>query len=433
MKPLLLIISLLAIQTALRAQKDCDDAITSLQTNIDNADKLLVTWPTYNRFVAKKAAYFLSESGDLSLFGNYFIADVTDGRLTFGHNQVFKSGNDRIKSVLTYGVETNIVNNFANLFANHKFNNEIGINLKLTKLFSKKTTMGYSGGQQALMRSKRAAYIAILTRKKINDVTQVQSGLAAPAASLRATQQQTGLNDYCKKQGDKYKNEFYDYELEELEDVGSRKYNSFFTHWLSITSFIPVTNNVYETAALVTDPLETQKARFWKLGVNYSGITESKIGSVFFTVSADLNYNNTISIQSDTISKYSKADYIALVPGANPATLLNKSPDDVYIGHYESFWTPVFKIQGAYFPRFKSASKIGISGTLEKKTGKYDPLNFTLGIPMLLTDKDGERTINVEVQFKWTDISNTVNPSKTIGDKFIAGLSIGLPFSSIKY
>jgi hypothetical protein len=60
-------------------------------------------------------------------------------------------------------------------------------------------------------------------------------------------------------------------------------------------------------------------------------------------------------------------------------------------------------------------------------------LNLKLGIPFSLTGKDDETKVNFELQFKWNDITNKIFPNKSISEKFLIGLSLGIPLISKIY
>ena len=74
----------------------------------------------------------------------------------------------------------------------------------------------------------------------------------------------------------------------------------------------------------------------------------------------------------------------------------------------------------------------GLSIKAEKWIGTYDPTNITLGLPMILSGKDDDKKINLEIQFKWVDVRQNIK-SLDKDDRYSAGVNLAIPFSSVIY
>lgn len=484
MKYLYSLLSIMLIGTAsVHAQQDnCTQCIDTTLRNLNatvkdvNAGELLVSWPTFNKFVAKKAAYYLSGSDDLSLYKNFATANISDGRFSFGANFATYGTHRRLMSLHTVAFKSNAKNNFSNIFSGDKLNDELSISYKYTifinsKMFfftskGRSNQVSYNKGntsfqkkaqnQKDKMNDARVMYYYKAKVKadqyKQNNPCQLDCGSAmatlkdfSPNSNVKCNDIKDVLsNEFCTGYNKEVYDGFYEYELNKLGTDGVKKngmYNILFTQWFSLLIDLPITANKYLVATDTSMPFIERSARPMSLGFNYNLLVESRLGTVIGNLGYTYKYINTISAGDDTISKYTKADYIQYDKDNN--TLISSNAKNVYVGYYSQFWSHVLSAQMIWFAPLPTTQKIGLDFILAKEfhsrddlnnsTIKKQPLNFTAGIPLYLSDKDGKATINVEFQFRWMDINDKAYPDMDKKDKFTFGLSLGVPFGSKIY
>ena len=153
----------------------------------------------------------------------------------------------------------------------------------------------------------------------------------------------------------------------------------------------------------------------------------TKCGRFFLNLSIGIVNNN--SVATEDVEKISLQDYKNL-GGTDPIHMAQLESDDAYVGTYKNFVTPNLKIQGIWFPKDWN---IGVSLLFDQSFGQYNPLNGKLGFPIRFNDKDGDPTVNFEVQVKTFDMTDKIVTDKSLIKKTSIGLSVGLPFNSIIY
>ena len=110
----------------------------NLEKKINEKDTLLISYPAFNVFMAKKVNTYLTGSSDLSINKSYFIIDPTDGRLFLGYNIAKDPSKDdnRTKLVMTTGLKMNASDAFSTIYdgEKEKIEDYIGASIKLTWL-----------------------------------------------------------------------------------------------------------------------------------------------------------------------------------------------------------------------------------------------------------------------------------------------------------
>ena len=390
-----------------------------------NGNKYLVTNTTFNKFVAQKVAYYLSGSSELSLYDNFAIADVTDGSLTVGHNFARKHRNERVSSLLTTALKTNVANDFATIFSDKKFSDETGISLKYTKLFATKTHISYGTSQrQAFDRERWLYYCRLQATMRENRRMCCMIGCDTLVDSARAK--------YREEQLEKNIADFYDFEIEKINAMSpGHGYNLFFTHWASIQTYIPLTKRTYSIAPDTASPFSDQSFSNWSGALNYGGLVEGIYGTLFYNLSYKVYLNNSIETNDTGIIKYSMATYTPIPSGST--TFLSNDPEDVYVGRYKAFLTHALQAQFIALWPVRSDSKIGLSFLIQKNLGIYDITNITAGIPIFLKGQEKDKGVNVELQARWFDVTQSLPGNLSLKERFSFGLSLALPFGSILY
>jgi hypothetical protein len=454
-----LFLTVLCLYATASFSQSADSIINSLKaknkevttTPCNNGNGMIVTSRALNVFFADKVGSYLSEGGDLSLFQNYATLNSSDGKFTINHNFSWKDDNERIRNLLTIGVKTNIADGFASVFEDKKFKNDLGITLKYTSLG--KGTVCFDACSQSTTNKKmkltqkekmnlERAYILNVLEKQIREkAAEIDASFAAITLE-DALEKNVSENIDKIKQVDTVKNEQLlkaynnlkeEYEQEfakqQAKKLGeSKNFNLIMTHWTSISIYLPVTSQKYTVGSDFLSNFNEENTYPWEINLAQNWIFEStRKGRFFISLNFGVGQNN--SIKTEKIEKTTKERFLNLPPDQIDTMLLGKlKSDEVYVGAFSQFTTPIARIQGVWFP---PGWNVGISVQGEKSFGTYDPLNARIGIPVRLKNQEGKTNVNFELQLRMFDLSNSVNPDKSRGDKTSVGVSVGLPFTSI--
>ncbi len=402
-------------------------------------DSLLMTNRGLNVFMAKKVSTYLSGSSDLSLNKGYFILDPTDGRLLLAYNTAIDPSSDerRTKWIFTGGVKTDVADAFSTLYSgDKKLAANIGASIKFTLLG--RGIIGYNGNNlqaqpalvsqtKKMLQSETGKNLRIKTKNVLNkqmedDSTEFENSLTGTDSEFR----NTDIPAFYKGKNKGYIKKFIESESDNIEEA--ELYNYFWNHWVSLDLYIPFTSQEYDAAKDFTTTVKSQKLYNFEASVIYSQIREWKKNRMLTTL--NFGAKNQNNINTSVLDKHTVSDYKKL-GGIDTITLAQLESKEIYIGNYEKYFSPFARIQIVDY--FLAQKSIGISIQVEKYFGSYNPLNLKLGIPFTLAGKDDETKVSFEVQFKWNDFGNNILPGKSRSDKFLVGLSVGVPLSSKIY
>lgn len=449
--PIFSAMALLLISVSVCGQ-DLNDARNYMQTmRISTDTSKLMTAQGLNIFMAKKVNTYLSGSGDLSLNKSYFIIDPVDGRLFLGMNFAKdpSEGNGRTQWIVTTGLKADATDNFSTLFNAEKdeISPNIGLSLKLTWLGRgiisygvrerqiQKNQLGIVGPVFDTIQNFDNRTVSRFLRKQISN--QLDSAMRKDSSEfVRSLDGFSGFEEeswatlqksaYFKAANKKYRKEFITKEAEVIDDKAL--YSWYWTHWFSAEVYVPFTRSRYDVAGDFTSDVEEKRLYNLDATLLWSQVMEGKAARLITSIGPGVKIQNNIN--TATLSKYGIGEYKKL-GGQDTLKLAELSKDDVYVGQYEEYVSPFVKMQAVCF--FVKEKSIGLSFAAEKFMGGYDPLNIKLGVPVSLKGKDDETKVNFELQFKWNDYGNNIFPEKSRSDKFVIGLSIGIPLISKLY
>lgn len=369
----------------------------------------LISNRAMNIFLSNKAGSILSESDNLSLYKNSANFNSAEGVLALNHNLYRVKGiDDRVRSLPTIGVKANVTDAFAAAYTGRPFNNQFGFYFKQTWIGKSKTVR--SDGQKKTMDAWRAGILHTLNaeiRKKATDLELALQAMDSlnelpgqDPASAKVLARQKFYTDWQ----DEYE---YDFARQQSETLAKNlMYHCISVHWTSISLYLPLISERFETAPSLADSIVSRHAFPLHFNISHTRLWENSLyGRFFVTLSGELFWNNS-------------RDAVHL------------PSDEVYTGNYESYFTPLVKGQFIYIPR---NSHIGVSFLLEQNFGAFHALNARLGVPIVLINKKAEPAINFEFQVRYFDIGNSVSPGKGLPDKTSIGVSVGIPFSRIAY
>ncbi len=446
MKKIFTTILFLLILSNLKAQTNFNTTRSSLFNicrSVRTDTNKILSDRSINIFFSRKVASYLAGSNDLSLYKNYFVSDISDGSLFFGHNsQIYKPVNDRVSDLLTFGLKAKAKDNFATIFSAKEFAGDIGINLKYTHIcrgkiwYDRKIQMqtnlyrifnrtNSSLSQKVAMRYKRT-----LNYGKLNYQMQLDSTVFL--SSISSITDTSYINPIKRKffsDDEGYLKQFAEMEADEFE-ADNNSHNLSNINWFSISCFAPITNSKYGIADSIRGEIKPTNFRPWEGNILFTNIIESRrYGRLFTTFGVSAFLNN--SAKNEDIPKYDINTYKQL-GGKDTIKLAQLSTEEAFIGNYKTYLSTKISGQLIYF--YPKLSWLGFSAKYEQFFGKYDPKNLKIGFPMVFQGKDEDSKINIELQLMANDIEALQNQeSKKFNDIFQIGISIGLPFSSIIY
>ncbi len=175
-------------------------------------------------------------------------------------------------------------------------------------------------------------------------------------------------------------------------------------------------------------PLQHKNPYPLNLNFSHTRLWESpKFGRLFFSVSTSLQFNN--SILSFDLEKINITDY-KLLGGTDTLQLAGIKKQQVYIGTYTNFLTPLINCRLVYFP---SNSHVGFSFLLEQNFGNFNILNATIGVPVVLINSKKMPALNVAFFISLFDLSNQIVKEKKIFNNQAIGIHIRIPFSRLMF
>lgn len=410
-------------------------------------DTLLMSYPALNVLMAKKVNTYLTGSSDLSLNKSYFIIDPTDGRLFLGYNisKAPSKTNTRTKWVLTTGVKSNIADAFSTIYAGDKKKaaSDMGLSLKLTRLG--RGVIFYANDKQVqrnnlkifgLEDNEESEYsqkeVASYYRAQFKN--ELETSMKLDSVSFENTIQNVGTSAYralkrqtfYEERNKYYRTQFITMEADNIDNEAI--YNSFWNNWISLDVYIPFTKQEFDVANDFYSSVTTKSLYNFEGTLLWSHIYENAKTRWFGSIGLGATVFN--SINTSMIDKYSIGNYKKL-GGTDTLNLAQLETNDIYIGAYSDYLTPFFRAQ--IVSLFLAKRQIGLSFMAEKYINSYNPLNLKLGIPFSLTGKDDETKVDFELQFRWNDVDNNLYPEKSRLEKFVFGLSIGVPLTSKIY
>lgn len=443
MRYLLLFINLISINYILKAQnsetiitelKTINKGITQKDCNINAA---AISNRGMNVFMADKTSY-LSESIDLSYYTNYVTFNSSEGKITVTHNLQSPKGIDEpIKGLFSFGASATIPHQFASTFLDKSFEQEFGMSLnykwlgKVKSHFSDCSLKQNKPNQKQQMDALRAGILHLLEM-------EINKKDAEFKASLNAIDSNDILDEnidtakaiisrifYTNLQAE-YEEKFAKLQAETLTNTYNFKYIT--TGWTTINAYLPIVTPNYFIASTFTTAFQNKHSYPLNISISHTRLWETaKAGRFFLTLGGRMLLNN--SKLSYGLNRINYSDYKN--QGGTDTSHLNEfNNNNAYIGNYSTFITPSINAHFVYFP---PDYHLGLSFSLEKNFGDYNPLNAKLSVPIILINSKRVPAINVNFDILFLDITNNFTPYKKLSGKTIIGLEIGIPFSRLMF
>lgn len=370
-----------------------------------------------NVLFSEEVSSYLADSKDLSLKKSHAIISTADKTLFIGGSFVMgrKNKTEKLTHILTTGIKTKLNEKFAS-FLNYKtgnLDNEIGINLKYTWIG--RGIINFNGHSKELKNLNEKVIIP-----KYSDKVATAIKNKTYVNELKEYENIYGLSSstYIKKQkayfAKKYEELYLSLAEEEVSKMKSEKlYNYLWDHYVTLELFAPISRKIYNLAPVISADLTTKKfedEKFypWKFNVGYTNFWKTVKGSTFYLSGFASVFNNnnieTSDLKSKTFQTFNSTNINVL-----------ESTDSFFLGDYKRFTTTNLKAE--FVSYFIKKGAAGVSAAIEKNIGEeYDALNWKLGIPVSLKDKEGKPTINFEIQ--WREVNS---------DHFL-GIGVGFAF-----
>ena len=420
----------------------------TLEDQINEEDTVLISYPALNVFMARKVNTYLVGSSDLSLNRSYFILNPTEGRLFLGHNFAKDPSKElrRTRSVFTIGLKADVEKGVASFFsgASDELSSNLGAAIKLTLLGRGKIYFDTSGYQIQRKRLKELNLVdtarIVFSQKKVAAFNrrefrhELLNKMADDSISFEKKMSSIGDRSYATakrgkfygQKNDEYKSLYITKEADALD--AEEYYDAFYNHWVSLDFYVPFTGSTYTVAEAFSSPIHTREIYNFEGSLLWSHIYEKR--TVRFLGSLSVGGKLLNNINTAQLDAFSIADYLQL-GGIDTLKLARLDDKDVYVGPYESHFTPFAQLHIVSF--FIAKKNLGLSLQVERFWGNYNPLNLKIGIPFVQEGKDGKTSVAFEVQFKWEDLNDQIFPNKVAHEKFTTGLSVGVPLTSKIY
>lgn len=412
---------LIALTSLAHAQGDTDGMVSGFNNDIDAALRpntgQFVADPVLNAYFNRQVGRYLSTSGDLTVSKGYAILDNANDRLLVGGQFTNNSSiNGVTRMVFTAGLGAKIKSAFSTVFKNGKEQNDLGISLKGTFIFSGTMTLGTAGKAWTDERRQRIADITLLhalaAKKKAKSWVE-ELRAQEDAVKVKRTAEEMDVD----------KKEQFEVWLGELSRAAAKQiekkkaYRSTHSGWLSVEGYLPLSPTNFYTVDSVTAALwDTHELRAFegKLNATYL-FTNRYLGTIFLTAwGGYLNNNNVLSKQLTTTEASQNATN---AQGDTLTVVQLDGQETVGIGQYARFETYKFGGRGVWmFCPF-----MGVSAEVERWFGEYEPVNWKVGMPFAFLNEKGDRAINFEVQ--WREQLNVHS----------VGISVGVPFGAALY
>ncbi|SHM03029.1 hypothetical protein [Flavobacterium chilense] len=351
----------------------------------DKGSKLLLTPSALNQFFASEISSYVTSSKDLTFQKAYAVLSTADETLFLGGTfDTRKDETDAVRFLITTGVKGKVDDDFTSIYKNGKLQNDLGFNIKFHYIGN--GSIYYEGEQEEKMSTFRENAIEKLIKEAVYDNV---------SDDKTTKEKQTDFYKKIAKEEVDYMRKF-------------RLYNLSTDHWYSVETYIPVSARQYE---ILNDISTTQvkKENFypWYITAGATKYWKWSSGQSCY-ISGFGNIKNNNNVETETLTKYT-------LPVYSPQnSFLIEENKTVYGGDFQKFITPSLSAEFVSF--FILDGIFGFSSGIDKTFGKYDTLNWKLGIPFSLKDKEGKPSVNFELV--WKEVNK---------DHFV-GINIGFTF-----
>ena len=398
----------------------------------------LISNRAMNLFLAGKVGSYLSEESDLSYYKNNITFNSADGLLSLNHNLFQPSGaDDVVRSFMVVGVKAGIEGSLSR-GSKTTSANQFGFTLRQTWLGKPNTLyqkcspdISHYKSSKVVIDALRAGILYNIESEINNKSKTFEDGLIhikstnVSGENIDSVKEKNRVQFYSSMK-DEYDREFADRQAQLL--LNTKNYSRITSSWTNLMVYVPLIRERFVLAETVLSPLNRRFAYPAKISLIHTRFIESlKAGRLFLSLGGEVYLNNTAS--SNEMKTYTDVEYRS--HGGNDTTGLAKfNSASIYIGKYSNFVTTSVKGKVVYIP---PNWHFGIALMLIKNFGQYNPLNGTIGVPIVLINKNSNPSVNFEFDVHYFDLTDSILPYTKIGDKVSIGITMGVPFSKIIY
>ncbi|RZJ36597.1 MAG: hypothetical protein EOO51_00315 [Flavobacterium sp.] len=392
-----------------------------------NSEKLLSP-AGFNYFMQKKTISYLTGTSDLALAKFYGTYSADSDRLSIGFNiPASNPYTKRLSLIVNPFAEADIKNNFATLYKDKKWKNNIRGGVKFTYLIPFSTINFWAAGSD----NNRQNDFKIVRTKKYNELAaKLNAETAAKTASVTLLNGDNVVSDNFDtpqyKMKKKLKDAFNEIAKAETDYLESEEaYTWLQTGWVSFWFATPLTPNSTYVTEGYSQPFEEKEFHLWETNLQFSYLVDSpKFGSIMGSMWGKYFQNNSANADLLTTADYVQFDNL---PGTDPSNLAILETNKAFIGEFKEFKTTTLNLQVVYMLPFNEALlKPGLSFRFERNWGDYSPTNLRFGLPITIQGKSA--AINVELQYRINDINNYTNKTDFKSPETF-GISLGVPFA----
>ena len=387
----------------LESIKESQEYFNSRNPNSDF--KILFGGKALNLLFAKKLGTGFNTSNDLTLQKSFFNLDAAEKSLSFGYNIDNRYG-DPLKQldwVFSIGAKIIASNNFSTIATGGDLEeNNIGLNLKFSFVnngrigwsIAKKNEGDYLTQRQNIETNRE--FLFNIYNEKINFFNK--NNLPALVERNKKIHGDSGakveIEKVIKKKSEQLLFEMIDEELKYIES--NNLYTTIYNSWFTFEAYIPFGDKDYNVTPIKLDN-KASHAQYYPFNTNlsFNWYKQKPNGfSYFGKLTSVIKGNSSIDVDGLTAKQFQS------ITTSNGNSALTESISAIDVkDNYKRFITPSFKAEAAFFCYNNS---IGFSPSIEKNFGEYDAINWKLGIPVSLKDKEGKPTVNFELQWRET-------------------------------
>lgn len=363
--------------------------------------KVLYSDSSLNLLFTKKLGTAFNSSNDLSLQKTYFNINASDKSLSLGYNLDFREQNPLapLKHILSIGAKIVSSNNFATIATGGDLEeNNIGLNLKYSYInggkigwFVSKNKKSDYLSQRKQIEKNREFLLYKYDQKIINFNKNELPAIVSKNKSFYNNNAKSITDKQLRVYSDKLKFELINEELAYIEN--NKLFSKIKNSWYTYELYIPLGDTDYKITPIKADNT-TSHAQYYAFNTNlsYNWYQQKPIWfSYFGKITGGVKGNSSIAVNNLSAKEFQS------ISTNNGVSTLTAPVNAIDVnGNYQRFVTSSLKVEAAIFYK----NTIGISPSIEKNIGIYDGINWKIGIPLSLKDKEGNPTVNFELQWK---------------------------------
>jgi hypothetical protein len=409
---------------------------TEYQTTVKklSGDCLLLSTPAINLFFYHRLAYYFNSDNDVSLFNNYAFANIADGRLGLGKNLIIKDcESQRMLSMLSFGLSATADEDkkITTLYIDNRFSGKISFDLQFNYFFSGSVYYDQSTRiQRNSFTRRKGRDMTIMDVYRVNVLLPQLSDMIKKDTAqynklvdgIEGEQKEELLKKFNADKVKEYRNKLAEQEVEFLEQ--GLYYTASKIYWINSAVSIPITGSRFNVADNYSNYAVEREQWKAKLSVQFNYLYESFRSGRFYWYAGGAIFNNNSAEAGDlellTIDKY-KGN------GGNNTSVIN-SGNSLYVGDFSMFNDGSLYVKFVYYLPKEKAQWIGMSFFAEQRFREQrQVMNIVAGIPMTFAGQ-GDKRINIELQFRWANVTNALTAAQNDKAKFSMGIKLGLPF-----